>query len=160
MSCNKSNCIIALGLTIMDRCAECEKIDRVEKETQELTNREIAAREQEALRREREACMVPSVSRDGGKTWRRVDEPEDVVRESGSLENATNGALFFVTCIEDEGQRRVGYLLGPYTTHAEAIANVDRGAKLACGASPKANWYSFGTCSIQEPTERKGMFGK
>lgn len=88
----------------------------------------------------------------------------EAARRLGTLcecgEGHPDGTLFFVSCVEDEGERRKGLLLGPYATHAEALVNVERGAKLACGAHPKAHWYSFGTCSISEPTERKGMFGK
>lgn len=88
----------------------------------------------------------------------------EAARQLGTLcecgEGHPDGTSFFVSCIEDEGQRRKSYLLGPYSTHAEALANIDRGRKLAVENDPKAHWYSFGTCSISEPTERKGVFGK
>lgn len=186
MSCDKTNCVISLGLTIMDRCVECGQIER--------ENAPVA----ETLPEPRKFDPTPSVSRDGGKTWRRVDDSshDGLYSVGAGLPAATGSAAvgiartlqrlkskelasyvhtqgdssqdepreidasFFVTCIEDEGKRREGFLLGPYATHAEALANVDRGAKLACAAHAKAHWYSFGTCSITNPTERKGMFGK
>lgn len=107
--------------------------------------------------------LTPSVSCDGGKTWARVDERQCVERPEASCECGKNhpaGTSFFVTCIEDEGKRRTGFLLGPYDTHTEALANVERGRKLAEEADGKAHWYSFGTRSIEGPTDRKGTFGK
>lgn len=88
----------------------------------------------------------------------------EAARQLGTLcecgEGHPDGTLFFVGCFEDEGQRRHAYLLGPYATHAEALANVDRGRRLAADNDPKAHWYNFGTCGISEPTDRKGVFGK
>jgi hypothetical protein len=107
--------------------------------------------------------LTPGVSHDGGKTWARVDERQVAERPKASCECGKDhpiGTLFFVTCIEDEGKRRTGFLLGPYDTHSEALTNVDRGRKLAEDADEKAHWYSFGTRSISEPTDRKGMLGK
>lgn len=88
----------------------------------------------------------------------------EAARQLGTLcecgEGHPDGTSFFVSCIEDEGQRRKSYLLGPYATHEEALANVDRGRKLAVDNDPKAYWYSFGTCSIAEQTDKKGVLGK
>jgi hypothetical protein len=101
---------------------------------------------------------TPSVSYDGGKTWARVDA-HSLVDPNAELDIEDPDAVFFVTCIEDEGEHRRLMLLGPYDTHAEALGNVDRGRKLA-EQDPKAHWYYFGTCSMAKDTEVKGAFGK
>jgi hypothetical protein len=158
---HRQTCVISLGLTIMDHCSECEKLDRAEEETREREERELRIREQESAKREREARIVPSVSCDGGNTWRRVRELESSTEcELCARNEHPKGTSFFVGCFDDSRERRHAYLLGPYTTHAEALANVERGRKLASDADPMSHWYSFGTCSISEPTEQKGVFGK
>jgi hypothetical protein len=53
-----------------------------------------------------------------------------------------------------------GLLLGPYDTHAEALANVDRGRSLADAADPRSHWYAFGTARNTNPEPRKTVFGK
>ena len=150
MSCDKTNCVISLGLTIIDRCSECEK-----QENAAMEEERIARIQAFAARWSSDYTEMGCKS--GNKSppiVQRTEEPELVTILP---EQDTS---FFVSCIEDSGERRKALLLGPYATHAEALANVDRGAKLACAAHAKANWYSFGTCSIANPTERKGMFGK
>ena len=146
MSCNKSNCVIALGLTIMDRCPECEKIERA------------SERASEPIHCPRVCEPTPSVSHDGGKTWTRVDA-QTCADSSAKQDIDDLDAVFFVSCIEDEGEHRRLMLLGPYDTHAEALRNVDHGRKLA-EQDPKAHWYYFGTCSMAKETETKGVFGK
>lgn len=91
----------------------------------------------------------------------RVDEPMVTpIFPCGCDKPHKPGTSFFVSCIEDSDQQRKSLLLGPYATHTEALANVERGRKLAEENDPKAHWYSFGTCGIAEPTDRKGVFGK
>ena len=63
-------------------------------------------------------------------------------------------SLFYVTVVDGP---RVGFLLGPYASHQDAINNVDRGRELANGADAFAHFYSFGTASIKQ--ERKTVFG-
>lgn len=53
--------------------------------------------------------------------------------------------VFYVTC-RDAG--RVGWLLGPYETHQEAIESVDTGRSLAIDMNPWAHFYEFGTASL------------
>jgi hypothetical protein len=53
---------------------------------------------------------------------------------------------------------RYALLLGPYDTHEEAVANLDRGKVLATDRDPWAWHYSYGTCSTRD--ERKTVFGK
>lgn len=59
---------------------------------------------------------------------------------------------FFVT-VADAG--RVGYLLGPYETHDEAIAEVDRAKSLARKADPFSHFYAFGTAGMPSDLARK-----
>lgn len=61
----------------------------------------------------------------------------------------SNGGRYYVTVRDHD---RTGWLLGPYDTHAEALANVDRGNELACNADPRAHWYAFGTARITDPS--------
>jgi len=50
----------------------------------------------------------------------------------------------YVTVID--GSRK-GFLLGPYTNEADAIANIKRGKDLAIEHNHDAVWYSFGHAS-------------
>ena len=74
----------------------------------------------------------------------------DVSREVGERD-------FYVSVRDGE---RVGFLLGPYSTHAEAVENVKRGRKLACEADGRAHWYGFGTCSLAAGDTRRTVFGQ
>ena len=65
------------------------------------------------------------------------------------------GLDFYVTVL-DSG--RTGFLLGPYPTHEEAKAQVERGRELANKADPWAGFYSFGTASLPKGTPRKVVF--
>jgi hypothetical protein len=64
---------------------------------------------------------------------------------------------YYVT-VRDDG--RTGFLLGPYATHGEALAQVDRGRELANGATPWAAFYAFGTSSLPAHIARETVFGK
>lgn len=65
---------------------------------------------------------------------------------------------FYVTVI-DHG--RVGKLLGPYDTHEDALANVDRAKAKAHEADPDAHWYAFGTSKWEsERPLPPGLFNK
>lgn len=134
----------------MDRCSECEKQERAAKEKERIAqNQAFAARwssDYTEMGRKSGNKSPPIVQ--------RIEEPELVTILP---EQDTS---FFVSCIEDEGKRRNSFLLGPYATHAEALANVEHGRDLAVKNDPKAYWYSFGTCAIVEPTETKGVLGK
>ncbi|KKM60477.1 hypothetical protein LCGC14_1541460 [marine sediment metagenome] len=63
---------------------------------------------------------------------------------------------FYVTVVEGQ---RVGFLLGPYSTHQETVNNVDRGRKLAVAADSWADFYSFGTASLPAGNSRRTVFG-
>lgn len=63
---------------------------------------------------------------------------------------------YFVTV--RNGQRS-GFLLGPYTTHAEALAMVDVGRLLAIDADPWASFYEFGTAGAVPGFVTKTVFG-
>lgn len=61
---------------------------------------------------------------------------------------------------------RTGFLLGPYPTHEEALANVERGKGLALesdGAS-RSWFYAYGTTKMSLPETMtefpNGVFGK
>jgi hypothetical protein len=65
--------------------------------------------------------------------------------------------LYYVT-VRDAG--RTGWLLGPYKTHKQALAQVDRGHDLACEADRWACFYAYGTASLPAEVEQpKTVFG-
>jgi hypothetical protein len=59
----------------------------------------------------------------------------------------TETSEFFVTCIRERGTPRERYVpvLGPYATHGEALANVDRGRTMADLNDPWSAFDAFGT---------------
>jgi hypothetical protein len=63
---------------------------------------------------------------------------------------------FYVT-VRDAG--RTGFLLGPYDDVRDALANVDRGAKLAKDANSRAVFYAYGTSRLPMGTNAKTVFG-
>lgn len=64
---------------------------------------------------------------------------------------------FYVSVIDGA---RTGLLLGPFGTHEEAKANVERGRKLAEKANDRAVWFAFGTASAPRGTTLTAVFGK
>lgn len=56
------------------------------------------------------------------------------------------GAEFFVSCRKGTAN---GLVLGPYDTHEEALANVERGREMAEKADPWSLFYAFGTLSVK-----------
>ena len=44
--------------------------------------------------------------------------------------------------------KRTAFLLGPYKTHAEVLANVEEGRRLASKVDPWADFDAFGTSSL------------
>lgn len=67
----------------------------------------------------------------------------------------TPGQRFYVDVVSGS---RFALLLGPYDTHEEATANVERGKQLAVERDPRTWFDSFGTCSTHD--DRKTVFGK
>lgn len=65
-------------------------------------------------------------------------------------------ASFYVTVKDGP---RTGWLLGPYATHNEARANVDRAKELAEKADRWAHFYAFGTARVQGEVTGKTVFG-
>jgi len=55
---------------------------------------------------------------------------------------------------------RVGYLLGPYGSYAEADAQVSRAKELADRADPYAHFYAYGVCRAPEGTPIRTVFGR
>lgn len=63
---------------------------------------------------------------------------------------------YYVSVIDG---KKSGMLLGPFDTHEAALANVDRGTKLAYDADPKAPWYAYGTCKWEADKLPRSVFG-
>ena len=158
MSCNQSNCVIALGLTSIDRCPECDKIKNAAHEAERIErNRAFAAKWTRSDGDTVSACVTVIFSSEGDKY---TVERNPNRRLCGCLWPHPDGTSFFVSVQEDRSEGRISLLLGPYATHSEALTNVDRGRKLAEKNDAGSHWYSFGTRSIEGPTDRKGVFGK
>ena len=52
---------------------------------------------------------------------------------------------YYVSIVRD---KRRGLLAGPFATHTEALAAVDKARNEACDVDPRAWWDLFGTCSL------------
>lgn len=67
---------------------------------------------------------------------------------------------FFVSVVRDPGTKgeRKGLVLGPYATHEEALANVDRGRTMADKFDPFTAFDAFGTIAL-EAGRWKGALG-
>ncbi len=46
--------------------------------------------------------------------------------------------------------KQVGYLLGPFARHVDALVCVDTARKLAIAGDPKAHFYGFGTARLAD----------
>lgn len=55
-----------------------------------------------------------------------------------------------------DGPTTFWLLAGPFATHAEALALVERTRQVACEDEPRAFWYSFGTCRMKDGTTKPG----
>lgn len=62
---------------------------------------------------------------------------------------------YYVTMVRG---KRVAWLLGPYRTHAKALALVDAGKRLASAADPWSDFDAFGTSSLpRRPANPPGV---
>lgn len=70
----------------------------------------------------------------------------------------TEPGNFFVTVVDGP---RTGFLLGPYDTHAEALANVERGKRLAHESDnySRSWFYAYGTARVKRGNLPKTVFG-
>ena len=59
-----------------------------------------------------------------------------------------DGGRFYVTA---QNGRQSVFLLGPFDTHAAALAQVARGRQLAYDYDVRAPWYSYGTARLTHP---------
>ncbi len=70
---------------------------------------------------------------------------------------------FFVSVVRNPGKpsQRTGLILGPYATHGEALANVDRGRAIAERADSWTAFDAFGTVGVKgdEKGKHKGVLG-
>jgi hypothetical protein len=66
----------------------------------------------------------------------------------------TDRAFYYVSCVDF--QRRT-LLAGPYATHPEALAKVDKVRAMGGKADPRAAFYAFGTAGSDESV--KTVFG-
>jgi len=69
--------------------------------------------------------------------------------------------FYYVSVIDGP---KFGLLSGPYSTHAEALAQVEPARKIAHKANRDAIWYGFGTCRLETSAgpgvlQRAGLLG-
>jgi hypothetical protein len=67
---------------------------------------------------------------------------------------------FYVSVID--GPRK-GFLLGPYSSHEEALKNVERGKQMSLDSdnATRSWFYGYGTCKIETQKELpKSVFGR
>ena len=77
--------------------------------------------------------------------------------DKSSVEVDDEPGDYFVSVIDAD---RFAFALGPYPTHAEALANVERGRKIVAEKYPvKAHWYSYGTSRMDAGSGQVGVFG-
>lgn len=62
----------------------------------------------------------------------------------------TRPGNYYVSVRRDSGEPRYVLLAGPWPTHAEALAMVDRVTAIACELDPRAHWYAFGTARLPD----------
>lgn len=67
----------------------------------------------------------------------------------------SEGAVYFVSVRRNETDWVP--VLGPYGTHPEALALVDKGRELTERVDPRAHWYAFGTVALPGDTKRVGL---
>lgn len=78
----------------------------------------------------------------------------------GKPKGHDEGSDFFVSVVRNPGTKgqQTGLVLGPYGTHEEALANVDRRRAMAERADPFAAFDAFGTVG-KEKGKHKGVLG-
>lgn len=63
---------------------------------------------------------------------------------------------YYVTMKRDT---RTAWLLGPYTEHAEALAQIDQGRQLARDIDPFTDFDAFGTARLETESLPTGVLG-
>lgn len=72
--------------------------------------------------------------------------------------NASKRRLYYVSCID--GPRR-SLVAGPYSSHAAALADVDRVRGAAYRVDFKSHWYAWGTAGVSaEVYSYPGVLGR
>jgi hypothetical protein len=66
------------------------------------------------------------------------------VCECGQGDCPTDTGFFYASIRREGGDFRL--MLGPFPTHAEALAAVDLARELAERSDARAHWYAYGTC--------------
>lgn len=67
--------------------------------------------------------------------------------DDGRPEPDTRPGPYYVSALDGP---RTALVAGPFPTHAEALSWVDRARTAAGEVDPKAVWYAFGTCRIDD----------
>lgn len=65
---------------------------------------------------------------------------------------------YYVSVVRDAAKGAVDcrLLAGPFATHAEALAKVERCREVACDIDPRAHWYGFGTVRMAPDYDKPG----
>lgn len=73
-----------------------------------------------------------------------------------------NAECFYVSVLDqygNDGSSRLGLLAGPFSTHEEALALVDKARDVACRVDGRAHWYAVGTVKMKDGL-RDGVLNK
>lgn len=73
-------------------------------------------------------------------------------------ESCPDDARYYVSCVDDN--LSIYPMAGPYPTHAEALADVQKAMRAATAVDPKAWWMSWGTFRKLEGKLTPGILNK
>ena len=65
---------------------------------------------------------------------------------------------YYVSVVREKGDYI--FASGPYPTHPEALALVDKARRVAEKHDPRAVWYAFGICRVKEDCTTPGVLQK
>lgn len=90
------------------------------------------------------------LSNENGREWGKVPE------HTCTADTCPVGT-YYVTAIDHD---RVFYMAGPYNTHAEAMADVDKALAIADKHDGRAWFMSWGTCRRKDGYREPGTLNK
>ena len=72
-------------------------------------------------------------------------------------------AVYYVSVVRDTAagpSSDYRLLAGPFSTHQEALAWVDRAKAVAATLDPKAHWYGYGTVAMAPGYQKPGILNE
>ena len=89
--------------------------------------------------------------------WRNPNNPQPGDWQHVCYPGTCPESLYYVSA-KDAGSHWL--MAGPYRTHAEALADVDRARNIADEHDGRAWFYAWGTCRMKDGTDRPGNLNK